>query len=186
VERFWGHGQELDPLQMGLRAAVMFVLLLAMIRVGGMRIFGKGSSFDNVVVILLGAVAARGVVGATPFFSAVAAAATIVALHRVVAWLVVHYPRLARALEGERICLYRDGQLQRDNLRRAAICEHELMASLRLETQRTSLDGIADAGLETNGRISFVTRPDRDEPDGAVEAVESSPVNRSGYARKFL
>jgi hypothetical protein len=37
----------------------------------GMRPFGKGNAFDNIIIILLGCLS-RGVVGATPFFSAVA------------------------------------------------------------------------------------------------------------------
>ncbi len=162
MERFWGHGQELDPLQMAVRATLMFFLLLAMIRVGGVRIFGKKSSFDNVVVILLGAVAARGVVGASPFAATVAACAVLVLLHRVIAWLAVKHETIRRLLEGKRVCLYRDGQILHENLIRTTISEQELMESLRLETRRPTLDHVEDAGLETNGRISFIEKQEKD------------------------
>jgi hypothetical protein len=39
----------------------------------GLRTFAKQSTFDNIIVILLGAVLARGVVGASPFWSTVGA-----------------------------------------------------------------------------------------------------------------
>ena len=55
----WGSGDQLDSLQMAVRAVFFFLLLLALIRIGGTRIFARMSAFDNVVVIVLGAVAAR-------------------------------------------------------------------------------------------------------------------------------
>jgi uncharacterized membrane protein YcaP (DUF421 family) len=158
MERLWGTGDQLDPLQMAVRAIAMFFLLLLLVRLAGVRLFGKKSSFDNVVVILLGAVAARGVVGASPFGSTLAASATLVALHRVVAWLVVKYEVVRRLVEGERVCLYRDGQIVRPNLLRTTISEHELMESLRLETRQPELAHVHEAGLETNGRISFIEK----------------------------
>jgi uncharacterized membrane protein YcaP (DUF421 family) len=159
MEQLWGStGTELDPVQMAIRAVAMFFLLLVLVRVGGVRLFGKKSSFDNVVVILLGAVAARGVVGASPFGSTLAASTTLVVLHRVIAWLVVKYEPLRRLVEGERVCLYAEGQIVRPNLLRTTISEHELMESLRLETKQPELAHVHEAGLETNGRISFIEK----------------------------
>jgi uncharacterized membrane protein YcaP (DUF421 family) len=166
MERLFGFGSPspvtLDALQMSCRAALMFVLLLAMIRVGGARIFGKKSSFDNVVVILLGAIAARGVVGASPFGATVAASAVIVLLHRVIAWLVVKLPLVSRLVKGRPVVLYAGGQVLRDKLLGTTIGEDELMESLRLETRQALLAAIDEARLETNGRISFLVK--HDEP----------------------
>jgi uncharacterized membrane protein YcaP (DUF421 family) len=148
----------LDALQMSCRAALMFLLLLAMIRVGGARIFGKKSSFDNVVVILLGAIAARGVVGASPFGATVAASAVIVILHRVIAWLVIKVPLVARVVKGQPVTIYRDGRVLHDQLLRTTLSEEELMESLRLETRQGALAAISEANLETNGRISFLVK----------------------------
>ena len=167
MERLFGFASPtslpLDALQMSCRAALMFLLLLALIRVGGARIFGKKSSFDNVVVILLGDIAARGVVGASPFAATVAASAVIVLLHRLIAWLVVKVPFLSRLLKGAPVVLYQGGQVRRDQLTRSTIAEDELMESLRLETRQGSLDAIDEARLETNGRISFLTK--REPPE---------------------
>jgi uncharacterized membrane protein YcaP (DUF421 family) len=116
------------------------------------------SSFDNVVVIVLGAVASRGITGASPFGSVLAASAVIVALHRLCARLSVDHEFVRRAAEGHPVRLYRDGELDRAALQRTALSEEELHATLRLETHRDSLDAIHEAALETNGRISFVER----------------------------
>lgn len=162
MDRFFGFAAPpdlpLDALQMSCRAGLMFVLLMVLIRLGGARIFGKKSSFDNVVVILLGAIAARGVVGASPFWSTVAASAVIVLLHRVIAWLVVKFPLVSRLLKGRPVVLYAGGQVQRAELLGTTISEEELMESLRLETRQGSLGSVEVAHLETNGRISFLVK----------------------------
>src|ERR1051325_8989228 len=105
----WGQGEKLDPLPMAVRALCMFFVVLLEIRLAGARSFGRKSSFDNVVVIMLGAIAARGVVGASPFWSTVAACAVIVVVHRILARLCVTLGWLAKVLEGERVPLYLQG-----------------------------------------------------------------------------
>src|SRR5436853_1529747 len=91
INNLFGSGEQLTPLQMGARAFIMFFITLALIRIGGMRIFGKKTAFDNILVIMLGAVLARGVVGASPFFSTVAAAAVMVIIHKILALLAMKY-----------------------------------------------------------------------------------------------
>ena len=78
IKDLFGSGEHLTALQMSVRAFIMFFITLALIRFAGMRIFGKRTAFDNILVVMLGAVLARGVVGASPFFSTVAAAAVMV------------------------------------------------------------------------------------------------------------
>ena len=155
---FWGEGEKLGALAMATRAVAMFVLLLAMIRVAGPRRFGRKLSFDNVVAIMLGAIAARGVVGASPFGSTVAACTMVVAIHRILARLCVTQHWLSKLIEGERVPLYLSGKILPENLKRASISEADLLESHRLERQRAELSSNEDAFMERNGRISFVER----------------------------
>lgn len=158
VELFWSEGEQLPPLAMATRALAMFALMLVMIRVAGRRSFSRKSPFDNVVVIMLGAIAARGVVGASPFGSTVAASAMIVAIHRLLGRLCVTQHWLSKLLEGEPVPLYVAGRLLSDNLKRTNVSEADLRESLRLEQQRDELSASQDAFMERNGRISFVER----------------------------
>jgi uncharacterized membrane protein YcaP (DUF421 family) len=154
----WSSGEHLGPIAMATRAVAMFFLVLVMIRIAGRRSFGRKSSFDNVVVIMLGAIAARGVVGASPFGSTVAACAVIVVIHRAFGRLCVTQRWLSSLIEGERVPLYVGGRLLGENLKRACISEDDLLESHRLERKRDELTQSEDAFMERNGRISFVER----------------------------
>ncbi|PUZ26199.1 hypothetical protein DCC81_18380 [Chitinophaga parva] len=85
TDTLWGTGEHLDALQMGVRSFVTFFVSLALLRLGGMRIFGKKSAQDMIITILFGAVLARGVVGASPYWPTVVAAAVMVLGNRVLA-----------------------------------------------------------------------------------------------------
>jgi uncharacterized membrane protein YcaP (DUF421 family) len=143
---------------MAMRAVFYFFFLLVLIRLGGARIFGRMSSFDNVVMIVLGAIATRGIVGSSPTGSTIAACVVIVALERLCAQLAVRSRWVRRAADGRRVVLYRDGSVDRAALDRTALSEDELLATLRLETHGDRLDAVEEAALETSGRISFITR----------------------------
>ncbi len=158
LQFFWGEGEHINALQMSARSLVMFLIALTLIRIGGLRIFGKKSDFDNVVVIMLGAVLARGVVGASSFFATVAAGLVMIIIHRLMAWATFKNKRLADLLKGKEVILFKDGKIQWQNMQAAAISEKDLMESLRLETSAVTLNDIETILLETNGRISFVKK----------------------------
>src|SRR5690606_35119085 len=107
----FGNGENLGPLQMALRSFVMFFITLTLIRFGGMRIFGKKTAFDTIIIIMLGAVLARGVVGASPFFSTVAAAAMMVAIHKVLALLAMRFIWVGKIVKGIHRTLYENGEM---------------------------------------------------------------------------
>src|SRR3954470_1744931 len=109
IEVFWGSGEQLTPLQMAIRSFSMFFILLTLIRIGGMRIFGKKTAFDSILVIMLGSVLARGVVGASPFLSTIAAAAIMVVIHRILGLLAMRYTWVGKIVKGVRHSLYKDG-----------------------------------------------------------------------------
>ena len=158
INDVFGSGQELTPLQMSVRAFVMFFITLALIRFGGLRIFGKKTAFDNVLVIMLGAVLARGVVGASPFLSTIAGGAVMVIIHRILGWLAMKYTWVGKIVKGIHRSLYKNGEFNLKNMQMTQISKDDLKEGLRLEINSDNFDNVKEALIEKNGQISIVKR----------------------------
>jgi uncharacterized membrane protein YcaP (DUF421 family) len=158
IYALFGRGEDLTALQMSIRSFIMFFIALALIRLGGMRIFGKKTAFDNILVIMLGAILARGVVGASPFFSAVAAAAVMVVVHKILAFLAMKHVWVGMIVKGYRRSLYKNGQFNLKNMRITSISKDDLMESVRLDINSDNLDEVKEVHIEKNGQISVIKK----------------------------
>jgi uncharacterized membrane protein YcaP (DUF421 family) len=151
-------GETLAWWQMALRAALVFVAAWIMLRGAGRRAFSQQTPFDLCIMLLLGAVLSRAVVGASPLGGTLAAALVLVALHRTVGWLASFFPAIDRMLGGHRIDLLRAGRIDERAMQRAMLSWEDLQASLRASMQSESLDGIERIVVERNGKVTFVKR----------------------------
>lgn len=156
IDSVFGRGKDLDALQMSARAFVLFFVALALVRIAGMRAFGRRSSFDTVILVGLGAVITRAIYGASPAAPIVAASLVLVILHRLVAILTARAPRLERIVKGETRVLYRDGELDARTMRRAGISWTDLDEAARSKAQTTSARDVHEIRLETSGELTVV------------------------------
>lgn len=163
INFLFGKGEHINMLQMSIRAFTMFIIMLILIRFSGKRTFAKRSPFDTIVTIMLGAILARGVVGASGYVDTIVASGVMVAMHRAVAWLSVKNRKFERLVKGSYIKLYNNGTLISDSLEKTGMSENDLHESLRLETKKLTLAEIDTAFLETNGRISFILKRNEQE-----------------------
>jgi len=155
---WWGINENISPLEIAARSAVMFVIALLLMRMAGMRPFGKGEPFDDIITFLIGGILSRGVVGATPFFSTVASMIVIIIIHKVLAKLSIYSKWFGAKVKGEKVLLYRDGTFIKTNMDRVNITEHDILEDLRLEVQLGSLEKIKEVYMERSGKISFVKK----------------------------
>ena len=158
LDQLFGHGEQLTPLQMGFRAFIMFFIALLLIRIAGMRTFGKNSAFDTIIGIMLGAVLSRAVIGASPFLSTIAAGFVMVALHRVIAWISVTQEWLGKIVKGKSQPLYKNGKIQWRNMKTTGVSENDLMEGVRMEGKVKTLGEIEEAQMERNGEISIIKK----------------------------
>jgi len=156
INEIFGTGENLTALQMAARALVMFFIALLLIRIGGMRIFGKKTAFDNILVIMLGAILSRGIVGASPFFSTVAACGMMVLIHKILGWLAMKHVWVGKIVKGYRHSLYKNGEINYKNLQKTSISKDDMMEGVRLEINRDSLEGVEQIFIEKTGQISVV------------------------------
>jgi uncharacterized membrane protein YcaP (DUF421 family) len=155
---WWGINENISSLEIAERSAVMFVIALLLMRIAGMRPFGKGEPFDDIITFLIGGILSRGVVGATPFVPTIISMIVILIIHKVLAKLSVYSKWFGAKVKGEKILLYRDGSFIKENMNRANITEHDILEDLRMEVQLGSLDKIKEVYMERSGKISFVKK----------------------------
>jgi uncharacterized membrane protein YcaP (DUF421 family) len=158
IKEIFGTGKDLNIHQMSVRAFLMFFITLALIRVAGMRTFGKKSAFDTVITIMLGALLSRVIVGASEFLPTTTAGAVIVIVHRIVAWFTLRYTKLESIVKGEHRLLYKDGKINWHNMNRSSVSETDLMESVRLQANKKSLADIEEAYMESSGEISVIKK----------------------------
>jgi uncharacterized membrane protein YcaP (DUF421 family) len=158
IQRLFGEGKDLDSLQMMCRAAVSFFLTLALIRIAGIRTFGKRTAFDNVITIMLGSIFSRVVIGASAFIPTTLACLVFVLIHRLLAWLSLYSDTVGRWVKGEASSLYADGQPNKPNMHSARVSDKDLRESIRQRINEDSLDHVKEIIQERNGEISVVKK----------------------------
>lgn len=141
-----------------LRALVIYVLVMVLVRLSGKRAVGQFTPFDLVVVILLGNAVQNGINGGdNSLTGAVIMASTLIGLNYVVAMLTSRFRWIEKIVEGQRVLLARDGKVLEAVLRRELISHRDFEEALRMNNVESVAD-VDTAMLETNGHISVVPR----------------------------
>lgn len=157
LETLFGHGNDLDALQICTRAAVLFMAALVLIRIAGMRAFGRKSSFDSTITIMLGAVLSRPVVGASPFWPTLAGCAVLVVLHRLVGMATARSRRFERIVKGSSRVVYRNGRDDHAEMMRCGISPADLDEVCRRHALVADRSGVYEIVMESSGELSVVT-----------------------------
>jgi uncharacterized membrane protein YcaP (DUF421 family) len=138
-----------------LRACVVYFVLLAMIRASGKRTMGQFTSFDMLLVVLLGNAVQNALLGEdSSVGGGLLLAATLIVLNWAVGLVSARSARVETMIEGSPVLLARDGKIYRDVLRKELISRADFDKALR-EANCTEVDDIRWAVLETDGRITI-------------------------------
>src|ERR671930_303353 len=138
-----------------LRATVIFVFVLVLMRMLGRRELSSLEPFDLIILVVIGDLVQQGVTqNDWSVTGALLAVGTIGVLTVVVSWLSWRFPRVRPLLDGHPVVLLEDGKPIEGNLKRERITIEEIASQARMQ-QIDSLDKIKWAVLETSGRVSF-------------------------------
>src|SRR6476646_5513335 len=151
VTQWWGIKENIGPAEIAARSAVMFLITLIMLRMAGMRPFGKGESFDKIITFLIGAILSRGVVGATPFVSTLVSMVVILLIHKLLSRFSIYSRWFGEVVKGKKMLLYKEGVFNHRCLKKAEVTENDIMEELRLNVQLNSLEKIKEVYMERTG-----------------------------------
>ena len=147
---------DLTIVQMCLRAAIVYVVALLMVRVVGDRRFaGKYAAIDIILSITLGATLSSAL-GSNAFFPLLAAALVLVAMHWLSATIAYRFPATEKWLKGSPRVLVRRGKMKKDAFAISKLTKRDLEMAIRGQGKQTKIEDITLAVLETNGDITVL------------------------------
>jgi uncharacterized membrane protein YcaP (DUF421 family) len=155
----------LSPLELMLRGTLMYGLLFIVLRFILGRDVGSLGISDFLFVVILGDAAQNSVIGsATSATDGMVLIGTLVFWSYMLDFMSFRFPVIQRFTAAPRLCLARDGKLQRRNTRREFITDEELNAKIRQEGVE-DLATVKRMYLEADGEMSVILI---DEPKAAA------------------
>lgn len=152
-----------------IRTIILYLVLIAVIRLLGKRQIGQMEASEFVVTMLVANLASIPMQdGGIPLFSGLVPILTVLGLELVLSSLALRSIRLRRLLCGQPVILIENGRMIQENLRRTRVTLDELMGHLR-EKDVLDLRSVQYAILETNGNLSVFPYP-KEMPAAAKDA----------------
>jgi uncharacterized membrane protein YcaP (DUF421 family) len=140
-----------------LRAALVYVFVLVVMRVLGKRTVGNITALDLVVAFIISEVVSEPLYGQASLGEAAVIVAVVAGMHFASSLLGYHFPKFDELVGGKPNVLIHDGQMRQNAMRSERINEEELRGMLR-EHQIERLEDVKLGVLETNGQLSVITK----------------------------
>ena len=142
-----------------LRAAVVYLLLLALVALAGKRTLGEMTTFDFVLLLVIAEATQQGLLGQD--YSVTGAALvilTLVGIDIALSLVKARYPRMNRLAEGRPVVIVEDGKMLEERVRKERVDEEDILEAARRLQGLERLDQIKYAVLERHGGISIIPR----------------------------
>jgi uncharacterized membrane protein YcaP (DUF421 family) len=148
-------GEEIKVMQMALRAVIVYVVTVAIVRLGKKRFMGGSTAFDVILGIMLGSIVSRAITGNAPFFGALAASVVLLAMHWLFSSIALRFHGFGWAIKGAPAVLVRNGEIDWEAMRKTHMTEHDLWEDLRVRGI-SKLEHVAEARMERSGQVSVL------------------------------
>lgn len=141
-----------------LRGFVIYIFLLAILRMSGKRQTGQLSPFDLVLLLVLSNAVQNSMNGGdNSLIGGMISAGTLVLLNHFVGNLTFKSKTLERVIEGQPKILIHNGKIDHQVLSSEMLTQHELDSALR-QAGVLSADEVHIAIIENNGAISVIPK----------------------------
>jgi uncharacterized membrane protein YcaP (DUF421 family) len=149
---------DLTVWQIGLRAFLIYLTAILLVKFGEKRFMGKSTAFDMILGIVLGSVLSRAITGNASFFKIIGAGVILVGIHWLFAIVSFYSDGLGSLIKGNARILVKDGEIQWDNMRKSHISRKDLEMALYSNGKVTDPSQVKVARFERSGDISVIPR----------------------------
>ena len=146
-----------DRSQIVAKSAAIYLLLLLIFRIAGRRSLAETTTFDLVLLLIIGETTQQAMIGEDDTVpSAAIAIVSLVSLDMAIGYLKKLSPAFDVLLEGKPVLLVREGKVQHAAMWANSLDEQDLMEAARLSQGLEDMEDVRQATLERDGKISIV------------------------------
>ena len=157
----WSSTQWVDVALIALSASAMYLAVILLTRLAGVRSFSKMSGFDFAVTVAIGSVLASVITAKDPpIANGVAALASLFGLQIGMALLRSRFPGLQLLSDNKPRLIMIGGEVQHDQLKKAKMTESDLWGKLR-EANVFRFSQVLAVIAETTGDVSVLHTTDQ-------------------------
>jgi len=151
-----GKATELTVINISLRCFMIFIVGLALVRIGDRRSLSEKTAFDAIFIVLLGSMLSRAINGTAPFFTTIVAGIALMIIHRIFAYGAFKSHWFGKLIKGQARTLVRNGEIDWEMMKQNLVSKHDLDEDLHLDAKTDDVSMIKIARLERSGDISFI------------------------------
>lgn len=142
-----------------LRAAAIYLFLLILFRISGRRTLSEVTTFDFVLLMIIGEATQQGMLGDDfSVTNAFLIIASLVVMDIVLSIVKERVPAAGRIIEGMPMVLVEDGVPLRARMKKARVDEYDIMEAARRSQGLENMEDIKYAVLEVSGTISIIPK----------------------------
>lgn len=145
---------EINAFELILRAAIVYAVLLLMLRLGGKRTVGQFTPFDLLVVMLVSEAAGPSMTGKDQSLTGgLLVCLILIALNATAGFLTARSKTMEKVLDGEAVLLGRDGTIFDSACKKHRLSQSDIEQALR--EADCELKDLRYAFLEVDGSVSI-------------------------------
>jgi uncharacterized membrane protein YcaP (DUF421 family) len=159
---------EVQILEKIVRPLAVYFFLLFMFRIAGKRELGQMTPFDLIVLLTISNVLQNAMIGPDNSLSGgLIGGMALFCANGLIGRLTLHFPSIARLLEGKPTPLIEDGRILTGNLRREVMTRGELERAIRKHDldPEADLPMIKRALLEQDGTVTIIHKSEHNQGD---------------------
>jgi uncharacterized membrane protein YcaP (DUF421 family) len=154
---------DLPLLELIVRGSVLYLVIVAFMRVMPRRTGGELAMMDLIFLVLIAEAAAHALGDFTSIADGIVMIATLMGWNYLLNFSSFHVRLIEGLVSAPPLPVVQEGQLMRRNMWREFLTEEELLTRLR-EQGYESLDRVKTAYVEGDGKISVIGRAEESRP----------------------
>lgn len=162
-------------LRIGASAPLLYLAVIAFIRLSGKRSTSQMNNFDWIVTVALGSLVGSGIIlKDVGVLEAMLAIGILLGLQYLLTWSVIRSGVVADLVKSPPRLLVYQGEIIDSAMRRERVSERELMAAVR-QRGLTSLARVTAVVLEADATLSVIAEADASGDTPTLEDVQGAP-----------